>query len=354
MDLYSFALFMTDDCNFDCHYCYQKKGNTTIDTGTIRKAIDFFFPFLQQDCYFNFYGGEPLLAWDKIIFALDYLQFLNRRKVKNIIFSMTTNGSMLSNDILNVIDLNKFLLLISYDGTVQDVSRKKGSCGTLVEILKKTLQYPRIDLETNSVFTPSTIANLSDSIISIVEMGVPNVSFAPSQTEVWDLSSVALYEKELESLAQYIISSFGKSEQIPVVNFRKKYTRGVFTCTASVDRMALTADEKLWGCHLFADVYKDKEESEEYAKYCFGDLDTFMKDREKVSSKISPHYRNLRVDRFYSDETRCADCPDLKDCSVCPMENMLQNQSIEKVSYGACRLKKITRRIRNKIWKEYD
>ena len=120
------------------------------------------------------------------------------------------------------------------------------------------------------------------------------------------------------------------------------------------DRMALTADGKLWGCHLFADVYKGKEETEDYAKFCFGDLDSFMKDGEKIYARISPHYAGLRMDRFYTVETRCTDCPDLEDCSVCPMENMLQNQNIDKVSNGACRLKKITRKIRKKIWKECD
>ena len=345
---------MTDDCNFDCRYCYQKKGNATIATDTIAKAIDFFFPFLKKDCYFNFYGGEPLLASDKIVFALDYLKFLNRRKTKNIVYSMTTNGSLLSDDMLNVLNLNKFSLLISFDGAAQDSSRQKGSSNNLIEILKKTLQYPQIELETNSVFTPMTTGRLSESIISIVEMGVPNVSFAPSQTDVWVPSSVAHYEKELESLARYLLSSSKKSKQIPVVNFRKKYTRGIFSCSASEDRMALTADGKLWGCHLFADVYKGEQETEDYAKYCFGDLSSFMKDREKIYSEISPHYANLRMDRYHTDETRCTDCPDLEDCSVCPMENMLQNQTIEKVSYGACQLKKITRKIRNKIWKDGD
>lgn len=352
MDIYSFALFTTDDCNFSCQYCYQDKGNTYIDNGTIKKAIDFFFPFLKNECYINFYGGEPLLALDQIIFALDYLQFMNKRKIKNIIFSMTTNGSLISDDVLNILNLNKFSLLLSFDGIVQDVSRKKDSFDKIVGILKKTNQYPQIDLETNSVFTPSTVASLSKSIISIAELGVPNISLAISQTSLWDHSSISHLKKELETLAEYLLLYYKRKGYIPVVNFRREYTKGVFTCHAAKDRMAMTADGNLWGCHLFADVYNGKEDTEDYAKFCFGDLDSFIKNHEEIYSKISANYTNFPMDRFYTNSTRCFDCPELEECRVCPVDNLMQGPDIRKIPVWACEQKKITREIRKKFLKE--
>jgi sulfatase maturation enzyme AslB (radical SAM superfamily) len=343
---------MTDDCNFNCPYCYQDKGNTYIDNSAIKKAIDFFFPFLKKRCYINFYGGEPLLALNQILFAIDYFQSMNKRERKNIIFSMTTNGSLISDEILDILSQNKFSLLLSFDGIVQEVSRKKGTFDKITAILKKTMRFPQIDLETNSVFTPTTIQNLSDSIISIVEMGVPNVSLALSQTAIWDFSSLSHFEKELDALAEYLLSFYKRKGHIPVVNFRKDYTKAVFACHAAKDRLAMTADGNLWGCHLFADVYGRKQDTEDYAKYCFGDLDSFIKNHEDTYAKISANYSGLRMDRFHTANERCIDCSELEDCRVCPMDNLMQGSEIEKVPGWACEQKKIMREVKKKLWKD--
>jgi uncharacterized protein len=352
MEIYSFALFMTDDCNFNCDYCYQEKGNTSIEIGTIKKAIDFFFPFLKRKCYINFYGGEPLLALDQILFALDYFQFMNRTQKKDIIFSMTTNGSLMSDKVIDILSLNKFSLLLSFDGTVQEVSRKKGSSDKIAAILEKSMHYPRIDLETNSVFTPRTIKNLSDSIISIVKMGVPNISLALSQTALWDFSSLSQLKIELEVLAKFLICYAERNGHIPVVNFRRENTKGVFSCNAAKDRLAMTADGMLWGCHLFADVYKGKAEGEESAKFCFGNLDSFLKNHEDTYAKISANYADLRMDRFYTANTRCIDCSELEECRVCPMENRMKGPDLKEIPVWACDQKKIIREIRKKFWNE--
>jgi uncharacterized protein len=117
---------VTDDCNFDCQYCYQKKGNTYIDFCTLKKAIDFFFPFLSNECTINFYGGEPLLNFPKIRQTTEYITE-NKKTIKNrIVFSITTNGSLINQEMLEFLNQNLFLLLISFDGIAQDLSRKKG------------------------------------------------------------------------------------------------------------------------------------------------------------------------------------------------------------------------------------
>lgn len=345
---------MTDDCNFNCSYCYQKKGNTYIDIPMLKKTISFIFPFLKKKCYINFYGGEPLLALDKILFALDNIQFLNKTISKNIIFSMTTNASLLSDDVLNILNKYKFSLLISFDGLVQDVSRKKGSFKKTLAILEKLKQYPQIDIETNSVFTPATIENLSESIRSIVELGVPNISFAPSQTDMWDRSSLLHYKKELKVLAEFLISRCKNKDYIPVVNFRKKYATGVFACYAARDRMAMTTEGILWGCHLFADAFKGKERTADYAKYCFGDLDFFINNHTKIYPKISANYSHLRMDRFYTSNGRCEHCPDLRECQACPMDNMIQGRNLREIPDWVCEQKKIMREAKDQFWNKRE
>lgn len=354
MDIYSLALFVTDDCNFNCRYCYQDKGNMIIDDGTVKKAIDFFFSFLKNGGTINFYGGEPLLALDQIYLALDYVRYINRRAGKKINFSLTTNGSLISDDVLYRLNLNHFDLLLSFDGVVQEISRQDDSYEKIVSIIKKTIEYPHIDLETNSVFTPSTIADLSRSIISIIELGVRNISLALSQTATWDRSSLSLFKKELEVLADFLRVDYERTGHMPVVNFRKYVTKGLFTCQAARDRIAVAADGKLWGCHMFADVFKRKADSTDYAKFCFGDLESFIKSNAEIYPKISANYAGLRMDRFYTEETCCSDCTELELCHACPMENMMHGPKIEKIPAWACGQKKIMREVKNKFWLECD
>ena len=74
MNFSSLTLYLTDDCNFDCDYCYQKKGTTYMNTSTFEAALVFISPYLTRDCYINFYGGEPLMAFDKIQYAVDMIK----------------------------------------------------------------------------------------------------------------------------------------------------------------------------------------------------------------------------------------------------------------------------------------
>ena len=64
------AFIVTDDCNYNCFDCPQTKENSYMKRSTIEKAGEFFYPFLDEDAYIVFYGGEPLLAFDNIKYAV--------------------------------------------------------------------------------------------------------------------------------------------------------------------------------------------------------------------------------------------------------------------------------------------
>jgi len=352
MEIYSLALYLTDDCNFDCDYCYQKRGDHYLDISTLKKTVDFFFPFLKKECYINFYGGEPLLSFTHIQHITDYIHEKNKTKKSRFVFSITTNGSLIDEKKLEFMDHHSFSLLISFDGMAQDISRKNGSLDKIARVLKKGLQYPHIDLETNSVFTPSTIGYLSKSFQLIAEMGVPNINIALSQTSSWDYSSLAQLKVELHRLKEFLIPFHRRWGYVPCVNFRKDHRKGVFACYAAKDRMAVTAEGKLWGCHLFADFFKGKEHSDEYSKFCFGDLDSFVKNFKEIYPKISANYRNLRMDQFHTGNTNCIDCDELEECKVCPMGNRIHTPSLHEIPGWVCEKNKIVRKAKKQFWNE--
>ena len=354
MDLYSFTLFVTEDCNFNCTYCYQKKRKSCLDASTIEKAFGFLFPFLTRKCFINFYGGEPLLAFEQIKHAVDLVQNKNKEKKKHIQYTITTNGSLLNDKVLEFLNQHQFSLLLSFDGTIQDITRKKGSSQYLVPMIKKILKYPSIDLEVNSIITPATIGHLADAIQFIVGLSVPNIIFTPCRISSWDHKSLIRWEEELKVLRAFISAYYKRNKEIPLVAFRKNQKKGIFSCYAGKDRMTIMPDGKLWGCYLFADCFKEKEESREYAKYCFGNLDEFIKDQERIYPEILSNYSELSMDHFYTRDNLCSQCDELHECTVCPMSNILSGSDIKTVPHWICEQNKTFIKEKRLFWKEME
>lgn len=354
MEFSGFTLIVTEECNFNCPYCYQKKGKRHLDASIIEKAIDFFFSFLTEESFINFYGGEPLLAFDQIRHAVNYIQYKNKKEKKQIRYSITTNGSLLDDDILQFLDQHKFSVLLSFDGYAQETYRKKGSLDQIVSIIKKIIRKTDIALETNSVFTPKTIKYLSKSIRFIAELGVPEIDFSLCKISQWSTPSLLKFKKELSTLRNFLLSHYKKEGNIPLVDFRPNSRKEVFFCFAGRDRMSLAPDGKLWGCCLFPDFFKGYEEKGEYEKYCFGDLDSFIEDYKRIYPEILSNFSNLRTDHFYTSSHFCILCDELEECGVCPIDTTFSGRITRRIPQWKCEIKKIFRKEKKLFWRELE
>jgi len=116
--------------------------------------------------------------------------------------------------------------------------------------------------------------------------------------------------------------------------------------------MAVTSEEHVWGCDLFADYFRGKENRPSYRDYFFGDLDAFAKNHKKVYPKISTHYANLSMDSFASPHRECLFCENLENCSVCPIVAALSGASIGEIPSFVCKIKKIRIAERQKFQEE--
>jgi sulfatase maturation enzyme AslB (radical SAM superfamily) len=309
-------------------------------------------PFLTRTYHLNFYGGEPLLAFDLIRRTISLLSEKNKGLDKRPIYSLTTNGSLLTPGILRFLDQHRFQVELSFDGYAQDIQRKKGTFQNLVSATKQLLEYNQIDLETNSVFTPQTIGHLSKSMTLLMNLGLPNIRFSLSTIEPWDEESLAKLEDEMEKLRRSTLSLQKRYRRIPITNFRENREKGIFFCAAGQDRLSLSPDGKIWGCYLFADYFKGKEDSAGYEKYFFGSLEKFIQDHKKIYPRISKNYSQLSMDNFATPSTRCFLCPELESCAVCPVNASFSGLPLGKIPAHLCEIQKIRLRILEKYGKE--
>jgi hypothetical protein len=118
--------------------------------------------------------------------------------------------------------------------------------------------------------------------------------------------------------------------------------------------MALAPDGTLWGCYLFADYFKGKEESQEYSKYCFGSLDSFIKNHEEIYPEVFSHYSNLFMDIFSTPEKKCFFCHDVEDCVVCPVEVAFSSSVIGKIPHWTCQIRQLLRNENHAFWEELE
>lgn len=112
-------LYLGDDCNFNCKYCYRQ-------VGTFRKRRDINYKFLDWIIdnkainVVSFIGGEPLLYWDMIKTIFDYINDGNTYKKH---MKIITNGSLLTAEIVEYCNNHDIEVSISHDGEVTEQLR---------------------------------------------------------------------------------------------------------------------------------------------------------------------------------------------------------------------------------------
>jgi len=348
MEFSALTLYLTERCNFRCSYCYQLPGRRTMTPAVLDRALDVFLPYLAAEAEIHFFGGEPLLAFDLIRRAVRAVERKNgsRRKIR---FGLTTNGSLITDDILAFFRDHRFRLLVSFDGLAQDVGRKQESAATVLLALERLVGAPEIQVGTNSVFTPRTVRYLSRSVRLIHELGVGDIHLAFSNLEPWPEAALGALSKELAAARRFAGTWRKRTGRIPLGEFRPGPERRIFACGGGTNRMAVAPDGSVWGCHLFIDHFRGKRNSAESRSYSFGRIDRFVPDQEKKISDVVSRYGLLRMTRFSTPDTACLACREVEDCAICPLDAAAPRTEIGRIPSWTCRIAKALRTEREKF-----
>ncbi len=126
---------ITQACNMRCKYCvygdfypfHRNHSFRTLEERAAREAIDFIFELLKgrgnKRLHIGFYGGEPLLYFDRMTRIVKYLlKKFNNWKLE---FYLTSNGTLLSKEILDFFIKHDFKLMISLDGPKENHDMKR-------------------------------------------------------------------------------------------------------------------------------------------------------------------------------------------------------------------------------------
>lgn len=114
------SLFFTNKCNMKCRYCYEaNKMERSISYDLLDQTIEFIVNHKQKNGIDKLsvvtHGGEPLIEFDKIKY---FIRNLNKR-INNVEYIMTTNATLLNDEIIEYLSQHYSMLSVSIDGTKQ-------------------------------------------------------------------------------------------------------------------------------------------------------------------------------------------------------------------------------------------
>lgn len=131
--LNSLLLQVTQNCNQRCGYCIYSGGynnrvhcDKKMDFETAKKGIDMIIQHSKdsEDLYFGFYGGEPLLEKKLIEKCIDYIE--SNVEGKKVHYNITTNATLLTEDVMELFAKHKVALLVSLDVPLDIHNRNRG------------------------------------------------------------------------------------------------------------------------------------------------------------------------------------------------------------------------------------
>lgn len=326
-EVYMFIIAITEQCNLRCTYCCysgEYKGNhahnsRTLCEGDIQAIYDFIDKAAKtKPIRISFYGGEPLINYSLVQYAIQSGQ---QRWEDNVTFSVSTNGTLLTEERIAWLVNNGVELAISIDGTqpfhdAHRVDAKGNGSYTKVRNALAYLhnntfnQYPKfvlmMTLPSVSTLTPIAEAWHEDEVLqhyapTHISGLTPNFS-KRVEKEDWEtlkaqyIQLLDAYEQHPEwSVLQTFfdeIVAYWKSRLV----FEVAESTPLSTCIPVNTKLYIDANIQLAVCEKFNDRFR------------IGSINDGI-DWQKANEMTKEYYRKR--------ENRCTYCPAVRMCNMC-------------------------------------
>ena len=275
------CLHVAHDCNLRCKYCFAStgdfgQGRKIMPPEIAKKAIDFVIARsgVRHNIEVDFFGGEPLMAWDTVTQTVDYARSLEEKYNKKFRFTITTNGLLLDEDKRKYINENMDNCVLSLDGRreVNDEFRKTvagtGSYDTIVPKFKALVDErdPNLDYYARGTFTSHNL-DFAEDVLSIADAGFDRLSVEPVTADPgcgYDLTEDDLpkIEAEYDRLTDIMLERKNEGKPFTFFHFMVDLDQGPCVvkrlrgCGAGYEYVAVTPDGDIYPCHQF--VGKDE------------------------------------------------------------------------------------------------
>ena len=273
--LKAICLHVAHDCNLACKYCFAGKGEYDGPKGlmnfeTGKRALDFLVEKsgTRKNLEVDFFGGEPLLNWEVCKKLVEYGRSIEKEHGKNFRFTLTTNGVLVNDEVIEFCNKEMGNVVLSLDGRKETHDRLrttcngKGSYDLIVDKFKKFANARnQADYYMRGTYTHYN-TDFSKDIIHMADLGFKELSIEPvvsDPTEPYALkeNDLPILKEQYEILADEMLRRYRNGNGFTFYHYMIDLNSGpcivkrISGCGVGTEYMAVTPSGELYPCHQF-------------------------------------------------------------------------------------------------------
>ena len=269
------CLHVAHTCNLNCEYCFASQGKyhgeralMSFEVG--KRALDFLIENsgTRRNLEVDFFGGEPLMNWDVVKELVAYARVQEKIHNKNFRFTLTTNGMLIDDDVIEFSNREMSNVVLSLDGRPEVHDRLRvdymgrGSYDTIVPKFQEFVKrrggknyYMRGTFTHNNVDFTNDIFHMAD--LGFTELSMEPVVCAPEDKSALTQEDLPVLFDQYEILAKEMIKRKKEGNPFTFYHYMLDLTHGpciykrISGCGSGTEYMAVTPTGDLYPCHQF-------------------------------------------------------------------------------------------------------
>ena len=269
------CLHIAHVCNLNCSYCFASQGKyhgeralMSFEVG--KRALDFLVEnsLGRHNLEVDFFGGEPLMNFDVVKQLVEYARSIEKEKGKNFRFTLTTNGILIDDDVIDFANKEMSNVVLSLDGRKEVHDRYRvdyqgnGSWETIVPKFQKLVkERGGKNYYMRGTFTHANPDFLKD-IEQMLDLGFKELSMEPVVCASDDPSALtesdkAIVLEQYEKLAELMLKKHREGDPFTFYHYMIDLKGGpciykrISGCGSGTEYMAVTPWGDLYPCHQF-------------------------------------------------------------------------------------------------------
>ena len=257
-----YTIYLTTECNFQCTYCYEEYTKCLIlDKEMLKDILDFIIDLesnKDSDAFaVNFMGGEPLLKKELIYQAVNYIKEKCKKKV---LYYITTNGSLLNEEMISWMKENDFFVRISIDGNKETHKKNRlqkdgnSAYATIMQNLK-FIKKSGLKYTIRMTVANNTLDQIYDNVIYFQTLGFDKLSIVLDINMQFGKTEEDIFRKQMKKIASYYLNTVDDNPNLSIDLINGKMfglltesDKGFTMCGAGLTSFCIMPDGNIYPC----------------------------------------------------------------------------------------------------------